>query len=335
MPEKHEKEIAISVIIPNYNAQDTLKKCLEGIFSSDFGNFEVIVADDASTDGSLTIAEQFQVKILKSTADVPQGAAHARNRAAQVASGKIFFFTDADVVIQKDTLGRIAKIFSDNNDIHAVIGSYTNKTPINTFPSQFKNYLHHFTHQLSSEDAITFWTACGAIYADVFNRIEGFNETYEAATVEDIAFGYKLTKHGYSILLKKDLQVTHLKYYTFFSLIKSDVFNRAVPWTRLMLREKTFRSDLNTSFSSAFGLVIAYLMLPLFIIVPFNHSIAFLLVIFSLVFIFLNRGLYKLIYHDAGLLFTIKFVMMSYIYYIYSGVGLMIAIIGFCCGKSY
>ncbi|MBN2382483.1 glycosyltransferase family 2 protein [bacterium] len=325
----------VSVIIPVYNGASTLEKCLKAVFASSMTSFEVLVSDDASRDTSLEIARSFPLRVLESDDQSPSGAAAARNRAARVAIGRYLFFTDADVIIGTNTLEQVVDLFEREPDIQALIGSYTLETPVNNFSSRFKNYLHHYTHQHSAEQAITFWTACGSIRRDVFLKSGGFNENYEAASVEDIAFGYKLTKLGYRIRLVKEIQVTHLKEYTLTSMIRSDLFFRAIPWTRLMLREQTFRSDLNTSFSSAIGLLAAYLLLPLIVVALIAPRFWWIGGVFFLLFILSNLKLYTFIATRTKPLFFVRFGVMSYVYYLYSGLGLMIALAGYLCGRKY
>lgn len=327
--------ITLSVIIPVYNGSSTLTKCLQSIVDSTPNNIEIIVSDDASSDDSRAIARQFQVQLLVSDSEKPCGAAAARNRAARKARGKYLFFTDSDVVIGSDTLDNVISFLDSEPSIHAVIGSYTAETPIRNFSSRFKNYLHHVTHQQAEEKAITFWTACGCVRREVFLSAGGFNESYDTASVEDIAFGYKLTKQGYRIQLLKDLQVAHLKHYTLKSLIVSDIFYRAIPWTRLMLRERTFRSDLNTSVSSAFGLLATYLLLPSFLAILFSSVFIILSIILLMIFLWANYRLFSIIFRTAGFYFLLRFIIMSYLYYFYSGIGLILAFVGYIVGRRY
>lgn len=329
------EKITLSVIIPVYNGSATLSNCLDSIVNTAGDDIEIIVSDDASTDNSCSIARQFPVKLIESDAAKPNGAAAARNRAARIARGKYLFFTDADVIIGPSTLKEVVSCLDQEPSIHAIIGSYTAETPVRNFFSRFKNYLHHITHQQSDEQAITFWTACGGIRREVFLETGGFNESYNTASVEDIAFGYKLTKQGYRIQLVKHLQVTHLKHYTFKSLILSDVFYRAVPWTRLMLREQTFRSDLNTSLSSAVGLLATYLFLPSVLSIILSNWFIIPSILLLFVFLTVNYCLFMFIYKMAGFSFLVRFILMSYLYYFYCGIGLSIAIGGYFLGWKY
>jgi len=63
--------------------------------------------------------------------------------------------------------------------------------------------------------------------------------------VEDIELGYRLRQSGKRIRLDNELQVKHQKTWTFWSSVKTDFLNRALPWTELLLRERRFCADLN------------------------------------------------------------------------------------------
>ena len=83
----------ISIIIPVYNSSFTLKECLDSIFSSTFKDYEVIVVSGNSTDDSIKIAKQFQIKII----ELPEnkGPAFARNEGAKISKGDILLFIDS------------------------------------------------------------------------------------------------------------------------------------------------------------------------------------------------------------------------------------------------
>ena len=93
----------ISVVIPVYNAQKTLEKCLDSIFNQTFKNFEVIAVNDGSTDDSQTILKKYQDKIT--IVNQPnQGAAAARNAGAKIALADFIIFCDADIVLKPEML---------------------------------------------------------------------------------------------------------------------------------------------------------------------------------------------------------------------------------------
>jgi len=324
-------EVFVSVVIPTYNAGSTLRECLKSIFNSDYSSFEVIAVDDASTDNTLEILEEFNCKIIKLPEN--KGAANARNVGAKEAKGEIIFFTDSDCIVQKDTISKIVNIFQSNRDLAAIIGSYTMKTPIKNFISTFHNLRHHYTHQTSKEEAMTFWTGCGAIKKDVFEKMGGFDIEFKAATIEDIELGYRLSSKGYKIQLNKNVMVTHLKKYNFVKLLRTDVMNRAIPWTKLMLETKTFRSDLNTTKINAVAMIMVYGMLvliPLGLIVDikFLIPVPFMFGVFALIHLVFYRWVLK----NFGWKICLGVILMSPIYFLYSGIGLIGGILAYLKG---
>jgi glycosyltransferase involved in cell wall biosynthesis len=99
-------ESLVSVIIPNRNGAATIGTCLAAAQASQHGNFEIIVVDDASEDDSVTIIERYPCKLVRLARHV--GAARARNAGASHSRGRILFFTDADCLLQPDTLALAA-----------------------------------------------------------------------------------------------------------------------------------------------------------------------------------------------------------------------------------
>lgn len=89
----------ISVIIPVYNEQDSLKGCLESLGGQSYKPLEIIVVDDGSTDKSQEIAKRLKAILLKQN---HRGPGVARNLGAQNARGNILVFVDADMVFEKD-----------------------------------------------------------------------------------------------------------------------------------------------------------------------------------------------------------------------------------------
>lgn len=106
--------------------------------------------------------------------------------------------------------------------------------------------LCYYTHQVSSGVASTFWGNCGAVRRAVFNAVDGFDDD-DRDLVEDIELGYRLKQAGYQIQLCKDIQVKYLKRWELISLLEAEIFYRALPWIKLILRDRHFDADLNLS----------------------------------------------------------------------------------------
>lgn len=107
----------ISVVIPNYNCGTFLKECLDSVISQSYGNIEIIVVDDGSTDNSLAVLSGYLGSIsLTKTSN--KGASSARNLGLSLARGEFIAFLDSDDVWQPKKLElQINKIDNDDCDI--------------------------------------------------------------------------------------------------------------------------------------------------------------------------------------------------------------------------
>jgi len=311
------KQLSISVIIPVYNAGSYLAQCLDALQSACNAATEVIVVDDGSTDGCAEVHRE-GVEVYR--LPLRSGPAAARNFGARHAKGEILLFVDADVVVRPDTVDRVAQCLSTKPEFAAVFGSYDERPPAKGFISQYKNLQHHFVHQHANSEAATFWSGCGGIRRDVFASVGGFNERrYSAAAIEDIELGSCLRRAGHRILLDRELKVTHLKHWTFFTLVRADIFSRAFPWSELMIENREVINDLNVRTKDRICAVLVG-FLPLFIALAFFHSGSLLLAAFALLAIcVLNRELYIFFCRQRGLTFAAGAFAMHLLYYFYSG----------------
>ncbi len=81
-------------------------------------------------------------------------------------------------------------------------------------------------HQSGAERASTFWSGCGDIRRSLFLEHSGFNERFGRPAIEDIELGSRLIRARRRIVLDREIQVTHLKTWTFLSLVKTDILDR-------------------------------------------------------------------------------------------------------------
>ena len=104
----------ISIIIPAYNAEATLGRCLDTILAQTYPDFEVLVVDDGSTDRTLTIAEAYAAKDprIKSLHKENGGVSSARNLALSKAKGEFIAFCDSEDEVKPDWL----KDFASNSN---------------------------------------------------------------------------------------------------------------------------------------------------------------------------------------------------------------------------
>lgn len=310
--------LTISVIMPVYNGREFLVESLPPLIAMrEIGEVaEVIVANDGSTDGSDTFAAELGATIVYVPGPLGPGA--ARNRAADVASGSLLWFVDADVIAVPGSAALITSAFRDET-VDAIFGSYDDKPAAENFASQYKNLVHHYYHQLASTEASTFWAGCGIVRKSAFARVSGFDvERYKRPSIEDIDLGYRLRATGGRILLIPSLQATHLKYWTLKSIVRTDLFQRALPWSRLMLSREGLLDDLNLGKAERVRAGLVWLMFLLSAsavsgLAPWWAAAAMLAVVVAA-----NFRLLAFFTRRKGLPFGLGALLFHQFYYVYS-----------------
>jgi glycosyltransferase involved in cell wall biosynthesis len=317
---------AISVLIPAYNASKTLARCLEALNQSQGVEWECVVIDDGSTDDSASVAHRWGARVLHSDAR-RSGPGHARNLGAQVARAPLLCFVDADVVVRPSTLADFVALFEADPDLAAAFGSYDAQPGEPDLLSQYRNLLHHFVHQSGRESAETFWAGCGAIRTCVFLRQGGFSPVYTRPSIEDIELGYRVRAAGERIRLAKHIQVTHLKRWTAWGILKTDIRDRALPWTTLIQRSGHLPNDLNLDTSSRVSAISVFALVGL-VALGCLRPLAWTAAALPLsLLLFCNRRLYAFFLRRRGLWFLLRVLPLHWLYYAYSA-------LAFACGMA-
>lgn len=294
-----------------------------------FAPDRIIVVADGGTDGSVQLAEKMGARVLNIPG--PRGPASARNFGARHAQGEILFFIDADVTVAPEALQRIQAAFQRDASLAALMGSYDDAPAETNFLSQYRNLLHHYVHQTGHEEASTFWGACGAIRRDIFLKMGGFDENYRRPCIEDIELGYRLKRAGYRIRLEKALQVKHLKRWGIVSLVKTDFFQRALPWTELILRDRRFVNDLNLKLSHRASVILTFGNLAVLGAGWWWRDAFIVAGTFIFALLALNARLYRFFVQKRGWWFTLRVVPWHWLYFFYSGLALGIGIVRHLC----
>jgi glycosyltransferase involved in cell wall biosynthesis len=323
----------VSVIIPAHNAVSTLRASLESVFANRGVPYEVLLVNDASTDETEKIALEFPCRVVSVQKNIM--SANCRNLGAQLARGEIIVFFDADQLMAPDTIIGYAKALDANPGVHAIVGSLAADTPMPGFFSRYKNFQHHHTHQTAEREGATLASGLVALRRDAFLALGGFEPAYSGASIEDIALGYRMIRTGYRICFEPSIQMVHLKAYTFRSMVRSDILHRAIPWTGLMLRERIFRSDLNTKSGNVASVVLAWLI-PLFLLVwlvgfPVGGMLA---ATAWLAIVALNRVFIGAARREFGGWFAARAAAFLPVMYFYHGVGLIAGTITYLRGGS-
>ena len=309
----------VSIIVPVHNASSHLHRCLSAIQATHYSSWECIVVDDGSTDNSVEIAQMFK-NIQRISTPKQGGPAIARNLGAGFAKGELLFFIDADVMIQPGTVGHGVATMQANPQLAACFGSYDNAPSETNLLSQYRNLQHHYVHQTSASEASSFWSGCGLIKRDIFDQLGGFKTlTPGRPSIEDIELGYRLRRAGYAIRLEKLLLVKHLKKWTLWHILKTDIRDRAWPWTRLIVQEKGLPNDLNLQLSQRFSTVTLFITLVVLILSIWQPYFLLSLPILGLILFNLNRPFYTFLLYEKGGWFLARAVWFHWLYFLYSG----------------
>ena len=103
-----------SIVIPVYNVEDYIERCLESIKKQTFKDYEVIVVNDGTKDNSMEIVNKYPFKIINQE---NQGLSAARNNGAKKAKGEYILFLDSDDYLEKNTLKEVNKVIEKDTDL--------------------------------------------------------------------------------------------------------------------------------------------------------------------------------------------------------------------------
>lgn len=152
----------VSVIVPVYNVEQYLRRCIDSILQQSYQDFELICINDCSPDGSQEILEEYRtnypnkVKILKN--DVNLGLGKTRERGMELAQGEYLMFIDSDDYIKEDYIQVYCR-HMEEKDLDVVIGGY-----IRDFGGKLKK------HKVSDSvwSVVTYPIACAKMYKRSF-----------------------------------------------------------------------------------------------------------------------------------------------------------------------
>lgn len=132
----------VSIIMPVYNAENTLSKCIDSIINNDYLDYELIIINDGSTDNSLKILEEYK-KINKKIILLSQenkGVSAARNLGIETATGEFCAFVDADDYIENDIYKQIFSKIGDSDIVAIGYYEHTEKGSITHMPQIADTY---------------------------------------------------------------------------------------------------------------------------------------------------------------------------------------------------
>lgn len=206
--------LSVAVVIPATDSPPTLDRCLDALRAGTAVPTEIVVVDDRSS----------------------AGPAAARNLGASRSSSELLIFVDSDVAVHPGAVEMIERRLREDPELAAVFGAYDDRPAAPGLVSRYRNLLHHHVHSAAAGPAETFWAGLGGVRRESFDAVGGFDaERFPRASVEDIDLGMRLRRAGCRLTLDPRIEGTHLKAWTLTSMVRTDLRDRGVPWTLLLL----------------------------------------------------------------------------------------------------
>ncbi len=253
----------VSIVVPTYNAEKTIKDCIESILSIDYKNYEAIFVDDGSTDNTASIIEEYACKSknIRLIRQKHKGPASARNLGVKMSNGKIIFFTDSDCIVPKNWIQEFLKYFFNNKNIGAVGGSLK-PASVSSIYELFDQKRREILYGAEKKFVNTLPTCNLAVRRDVLSRIGGFDESFKHASAEDYDLCIRIRMLGYKILYDPNVFVLHHHSQNLRSLLRK-AFIHGKEYIKLERKHKKnnfsiIKKSLLTSISGPITVLVKY-----------------------------------------------------------------------------
>jgi GT2 family glycosyltransferase len=207
----------VSVVVCVYNGERTLDSCLASLQKLNYPNYEVIVVNDGSTDGTRQIAESYGYIHLIHQEN--KGLSEARNVGVRAASGEIVAFTDADCMADPDWLTHLVARFQSSE--FAAVGGPNLTPPDDSFVASCVAVSPGApTHVLLDDEIAEHIPGCNmAFQREALEAIDGFDPIFRAAG-DDVDLCWRLQNKGYKIGFSAAAVVWHFRRNTIRDYVK-------------------------------------------------------------------------------------------------------------------
>jgi GT2 family glycosyltransferase len=320
----------LSIVIPVKVFDSTINACLGALRNCTFKNFEVLLILDGWMDTGLLKLDPIDKKV-KVFPHPKAGPAACRNFGAAKAKGTHLVFMDSDVVIAPDTFQNAVNRLMVTNE-NGLIGAYDTTPAAMQYVSRFRNLLHHFHHQKNNGQTGVFWGAFTIIERVAFTAVGGFDENYKKPSIEDVELGFRLSKQGFVVRLHADIQVKHLKRWTIWSWMMTDIFHRAKPWTLLILNVgKAASKQLSTNLQEQISALLAFVNFTLLIASLKWPTLLCFVPLGMLGFYLMQRDFYKFL--NQHFKFSFPAILLHHLYFLFASTGFLLGGIAYSSRK--
>tara|TARA_Y100000590_G_scaffold348924_1_gene400187 strand:- start:789 stop:1787 length:999 start_codon:yes stop_codon:yes gene_type:complete len=202
----------ISIIIVNYNGKELLQKCLESLFKTDYENFEVILVDNNSTDGSIEFVTKNYPKIIVIKLDSNKGFAEPNNVGAKIAKGEHLLFLNNDTVTTSNFISEMVKVLQKDEQVAICQSLLLRPNGDVDSSGDFIDKIGIVYNSKTKIDQIKEVSsargACMMIRKKIFDKLGGFDEKF-FFSFEDVDLGWRSWILGYKVVIAPNSIVYH------------------------------------------------------------------------------------------------------------------------------
>lgn len=233
----------VSIIIPMYNAERTLQRCLNSICNQEYSNIEIILVNDGSTDQTLFLCDKIQendsrvIIVNKENG----GVASARNAGIEKSTGQYILFVDCDDYIELDTISKIMPLSEENNLDMVIFGIQMD------YVDEKYSVQKKYNEELCAFDAksiqkVVFescfngllYSPCNKLYcADIIKKEKIFFENNEEP-IEDILFNCNYMQHINRVCVVEE---------TFYHYVKEQKESEVTKYRKNLWKQAEKRSE--------------------------------------------------------------------------------------------
>ena len=199
----------VSVIIVNWNGEKWLKKCLDSLHSQTYKNFEIILVDNASTDGSVKFVRRYYPEVRCIENDRNLGFAAANNRGIGNAKGEYILFLNTDTWVEHDFLERIVGVYSElGYDVVAPLEAHYDGTTQVPYIMTIDPLGHGFGMHNSKKEPFYLSGACLFFSKALYEETGGLDGDFFMYS-EEVDWFWRLHLLGKKIYQDRDILVYH------------------------------------------------------------------------------------------------------------------------------
>lgn len=305
---------SLSVVIPTYNADQTIAPLLESVLGQQIKPREILVVDDCSTDETVRIVKRYPVRVIQQTKN--GGAACARNRGIQEAQGDIIMFLDSDTYLMPGSIEAVIDGFNTRENVHAQNG-ICHPIPLNRGWS----VLYKALIESSWADDLEDWNdlakcinaRVGAFTKASLIEFGGFDERYLGASVEDHEFGIRYARK-YKIYTNKRFIVRH--HFSNFLETINNYWQRTCGMMELLHEQKNVMKTggvLGALDKPAIQCGIGFLLFWLFFLTMLFSEVWYIWIVLFFIYVCVSLTAFKRLF-SQGPLFGLYGVILHIIY---------------------